>query len=1091
MAENEQRIKSVSTDPRSKNRLRFSSTKQRAKNASADVYRSYKRRLGSVTSAASREERVHHPSQDESSKHRNKRPRKSYDGTTDRVAVLGGRNEDAEEESSNEEMDIESTFASELDLAHDRNASEIFSHFYRDIWHLVQSLPEVLHHASDIVDILLSYLLSPETTPEEKSPTVDFNKMNDERVTYIANQATTDILHLMAVLARDLRHEIHPFVHSQIVPRIVYDLLNPPLPPPESGKQPLPMSVTLVEAAFRMLSYIFRYDSEPILAESEKQGQEPCLEKMRQYYGATLGHKRDYVRRLAAESFAPLIRKLKTDSARQRHIRRVLRALAASGQDESAESISKSLKRAQSDAVDGVSFLLFETARGMSGRLHSRGHQVIRCVLDSLTKGAFKGGAGVLHAVTSAFVEKICHHLKRENFSVVWKEIFKAASSLATAEDPSNNNALPFMLELVDQIIEFKSGIYIRKPDKGRVVPGYDESVKSLVGLLSRLLDPNVFCRLPCATQALVLQVLTASWRALPENPRFAAQLGPLLPALLSLDKNESSADDAIAGNEDDSLNPATILAQDLLPFLPPESGVKLVGQAILAAAARQTSSDPAHALSLLFAVASIRRSSDSDGSNSIDDDDNVFFTENAPCCSISAADKSALLDLCLVDGRKCCCDRGGLAQLGVAVRCLPFLLLAGKDDDGDNSSKECTSFLKMKWKWALGVCKTLDKLEENAPAGATGSLSVDDVVVAKSLLLEACAKIASICIDEGVDKASSKKCVVQMRPFAEKLLLMHPRSIWAVKGVASFVGALKRCDLHLNDSPNEVFQSLVPNLRQKNHFLRLHSLEILASYPKRPFVTDHAEIDWTDDLDEEPSHAPNDSSSKSAESSNMPSGLCDVIETLLKLESTPIRFQNERELVACITRIEVLGRSSRIPVLYAEAASNHMLGIFYVKFSPLWPAATRALVALAISHEASVWDPLAARIKEVTSIVDANDATESHLEGGPIMSHIEHHLRCVAWEATSGNDPGLFRGDVYSAQEDGRVSRHLWTDEPTVFGLVWGVLEGAPELTAKKSRLVVPVFLEFLHRQYFHYHDNDPDARELRLEDEMEETMA
>jgi len=80
-------------------------------------------------------------------------------------------------------------------------------------------------------------------------------------------------------------------VHTKIIPRIVHDLLNPPLPPPESGKQPLPMSVTLVEASFRTLSYVFRNDAEPILNEVEKEGQEPCLEKMRQYYGATLGHK--------------------------------------------------------------------------------------------------------------------------------------------------------------------------------------------------------------------------------------------------------------------------------------------------------------------------------------------------------------------------------------------------------------------------------------------------------------------------------------------------------------------------------------------------------------------------------------------------------------------------------------------------------------------------------------------------------------------------------------------------------------------------------------------------------------------------------
>ena len=74
--------------------------------------------------------------------------------------------------------------------------------------------------------------------------------------------------------------------------------------------KPLPMSVTLVETAFRTLGYIFKYDAEGIVSEVETPGQEPCLEHMRQYYGATLGHGREHVRRLAAETFAPLVRKL-------------------------------------------------------------------------------------------------------------------------------------------------------------------------------------------------------------------------------------------------------------------------------------------------------------------------------------------------------------------------------------------------------------------------------------------------------------------------------------------------------------------------------------------------------------------------------------------------------------------------------------------------------------------------------------------------------------------------------------------------------------------------------------------------------------
>lgn len=113
---------------------------------------------------------------------------------------------------------------------------------------------------------------------------------------------------------------------------------------------------------------------------------------------------------------------------------------------------------------------------------------------------------------------------------------------------------------------------------------------------------------------------------------------------------------------------------------------------------------------------------------------------------------------------------------------------------------------------------------------GKIESVTIDDVVVSKSLLLEACSRIASSCIDRGVDLTIAKKFMVQLRPHAETLLITHPNSIWTVKGVAAFVDTMKLCDMILSDSPNEIFEALIPNLRKKNHFLRLHLLEILRA---------------------------------------------------------------------------------------------------------------------------------------------------------------------------------------------------------------------------------------------------------------------
>ena len=118
-----------------------------------------------------------------------------------------------------------------------------------------------------------------------------------------------------------------------------------------------------------MHSYIFRYDSDVLKDD---------LEAMRKYYGATIVNRRELIRRLAAETFAPQIRKLKSQSARQRHLRRVLKALAATED----QPVTHQSKRTQSDAVDGISQLVFQLVRGVPGKLHSQGQQSLAFILS-------------------------------------------------------------------------------------------------------------------------------------------------------------------------------------------------------------------------------------------------------------------------------------------------------------------------------------------------------------------------------------------------------------------------------------------------------------------------------------------------------------------------------------------------------------------------------------------------------------------------------------------------------------------------------------------------------------------------------------
>jgi len=333
---NQQHIKAVNLDSRSRKRVRFLSSKQREQLATADIYRSYNRpSVGIATSSATRERQVYHG---------------SIKTDADSGPVQKKRKMDSSEILAEEDEPdwSASTFASELDLARERNSSQLFSRLFKELSPLVSSLPEILHHLSDIVSILLSHVVSLSTDPSSPSPS-DRTKVQtisqssqQNRILCVGNLVTADVLHLLSVLARDVQGDIHSHLFQSILLRIVFDLIQP-----HSTHAQGTLNVTVVESAFRSLSYMFRYD----MTITPKD-----MDTLRQFYGSTLGHSLEYVRRLAAETFAPLIRRIHSDLGRAQHVRKVVHALCRSS--------STVTHRLPLDAI--------HTCKGVQGKLHSK-----------------------------------------------------------------------------------------------------------------------------------------------------------------------------------------------------------------------------------------------------------------------------------------------------------------------------------------------------------------------------------------------------------------------------------------------------------------------------------------------------------------------------------------------------------------------------------------------------------------------------------------------------------------------------------------------------------------------------------------------
>jgi hypothetical protein len=281
----------------------------------------------------------------------------------------------------------------------------------------------------------------------------------------------------------------------------------------------------------------------------------------------------------------------------------------------------------------------------------------------------------------------------------------------------------------------------------------------------------------------------------------------------------------------------------------------------------------------------------------------------------------------------------------------------------------------------------------------------------------------------------------------------------------------------------------LVPNLAAANHFLRLYTLDILESYPDRPFITDHADIDLTDDLEEEPSYKPSvdteeDELNPDGTVSSSLSGSCDLISLLRNLESIPVAFANERRITSQLDRVEVYARTGKLPILYAEATACHMLGLLHVKFAPVWPAAVKVIVSLSAAQEGPTWPCIEAALKKSMEKplpkVEDSARHSSQSSSKHIKAMTNHHHECVAWEASRGKNHDVFGPS--DNEKNGQVSRHVESDKLTQFESIWSIMTNAPLLTSTKSKVVVPIYFEYIAQQYYVFHSDDPDAREINL---------
>ncbi|CAK4443168.1 unnamed protein product [Aphanomyces euteiches] len=245
------------------------------------------------------------------------------------------------------------------------------------------------------------------------------------------------------------------------------------------------------------------------------------------------------------------------------------------------------------------------------------------------------------------------------------------------------------------------------------------------------------------------------------------------------------------------------------------------------------------------------------------------------------------------------------------------------------------------------------------------------------------------------------------------------------VKAVEKFIVSSTDKDMSIDSW----FSLLQSNLRSPCHALRRETLRLFGHAPALKFV---ATKDGTLE------------------------GKCDVVALCIQLEEAAASpsVDTERELIRVLDRLQVLSRSEQTPRLYVQLIVSHMLGLFHVKLSTVWPHVSSVIQAAVSLHFEAVWSILCDELDYVSS-----RTSEPEVPASFQVDESAHIVKALVDDCLV--ELGHFT-DI--------------TDATTHHGLVWKALESFANLVETKSKVIVPIFCAFARDQYYALYPDDVD---------------
>uniref|UniRef100_A0A8C7G8H9 UTP20 small subunit processome component n=1 Tax=Oncorhynchus kisutch TaxID=8019 RepID=A0A8C7G8H9_ONCKI len=298
--------------------------------------------------------------------------------------------------------EVDTYFSEGLAKWRDLNLTEHFTTFLREVSNKSQSFNLLVFHQRSIVESLKTHLSTKNSL------------------------ASQPLLDLVVQLARDLQMDFYPHFPDFFV--IITSLLET-------------QDTEILEWAFTCLSYLYKYLWRLMVKD---------MTKMYSLYSTLLAHKKEHIRKFAAESFSFLMRKVPDLDALLNHMFLDLE-----------EHPGK---------AEGVGQLLFEMCKGVRNMFHSCAGTALPIALRKLGPSADQEVSLPWDAVREALdqmAQAAANHVEKEHFLVLWESLQVTEHFYLTDVDEEGqaSDHLERLLFILHTLVGHRNGAKITKPD--------------------------------------------------------------------------------------------------------------------------------------------------------------------------------------------------------------------------------------------------------------------------------------------------------------------------------------------------------------------------------------------------------------------------------------------------------------------------------------------------------------------------------------------------------------------------------------------------------------------------------------------------